>query len=86
MRPAARPTVSPWPFVAVGAMAVVAFMYGYAAFAFPSLVVSAVLPLVWVVLFALTCRWFTTRPTAAVAVPVVAAALWFVVVLGTARA
>jgi len=81
-----RPPVSPWPFVAVGAMAVVAFMYGYAAFAFPSPLISVVLPLVWLVLFLVTCRWFSTRPRAAVAVPVVATVVWFVVVLGTARA
>lgn len=36
---------------------------------------------VWIVLFVLACRWFTARPYAALALPVVALLGWFVVVL-----
>jgi FtsH-binding integral membrane protein len=69
------------PFVAVGGMAVALFLYAYAAIAQPSPLHSLVMPLVWVVLFAITCRWFTARPRAVLVLPVVAVAVWFVLLL-----
>jgi len=69
------------PFIATGGMAVSAFLYGYTAFALPSLVHSLLLPLVWLALFVLTSRWFTRRPVAVLALPVVAVAIWFGVLL-----
>ena len=48
----------------------------------PGLLYSVVLPLAWLALFVLACRWFTRRPVAVVALPVVAVALWFGVLLG----
>ena len=65
------------PFIGVGGMAVAAFLYGYAAIAFPSVLHSVVMPLLWLAIFVLACRWFTRRPVAVVALPVVAVALWF---------
>ncbi len=65
------------PFLGIGGMAVAAFLYGYAAFAIPSVLHSAVMPLVWLAIFVLACRWFTRRPVAIVALPVVAVVLWF---------
>jgi hypothetical protein len=69
------------PFFAVGGLAVAFFLYAYVAIALPSIVNSLVLPLVWTVLFVLSLRWFTRRPKAAMALPVVAIALWFAVML-----
>ena len=65
------------PFIGVGGMAVAAFLYGYAAIAFPSVLHSVVMPLLWLAIFVLACRWFTRRPVAVVALPVVAVVLWF---------
>jgi hypothetical protein len=67
--------------VGVGGIAVAAFLYAYTALALPGVLHSVVMPLVWLVLLVVTCRWFTRRPRAVVAVPVVAVALWFVLVL-----
>ena len=67
-------------------MAVTAFLYGYAAIALPGPVTSLVLPLVWLVLLVVALRWFTRRPVAVVAVPVVATVVWFAVVVATAAA
>ena len=69
------------PFFAVGGLAVALFLYAYVAIAMPSLVNTVVLPLVWLVLLVLSLRWFTRRPTAAMALPVVAVAVWFAVML-----
>jgi hypothetical protein len=70
------------PFIAVGGLAVAAFLYGYTAVALPSVLHSLVLPLVWLVLFVLACRWFTSHPYRALSLPFLAVALWFVVLLG----
>lgn len=70
------------PFIAVGGLAVAAFLYGYTAIALPSVLHSLVLPAVWLVLFVLACRWFTTHPYRALSLPFLAVALWFVVMLG----
>jgi hypothetical protein len=40
-----------------------------------------VMPLFWLAIFGLACRWFTRRPVAVVALPVVAVVLWFVLLL-----
>ena len=62
-------------------MAVAFFLYGYSAFAVPSVLTVVVLPLLWVVLFVLACRWFIRRPRQVLALPVLAVALWFLVML-----
>jgi len=74
------------PFIAVGGLAVAAFLYGYAAIALPSILHSLVLPLVWLALFVLACRWFSSHPYRALSLPFVAVALWFVVLLGPGAA
>ncbi len=38
----------------------------------------------WLVLFVLACRWFNTRPYVVLALPVVAAVVWFAVVMAGA--
>ncbi|CAN5565898.1 hypothetical protein BH10ACT10_BH10ACT10_19230 [soil metagenome] len=65
------------PFLGVGGMAVAAFLYGYAAIAIPSVLHSIVMPVAWLAIFVLTCRWFTRRPVAVVGLPVLAVVLWF---------
>ncbi len=63
-------------------MFVALFLYGYTAIALPSWLHTLVMPVVWLLLFALSCAWFTRRPKADMVLPVVAVALWFAVVLG----
>ena len=65
------------PFIGIGGVVVVAFLYAYVAIAFPSVLHSIVMPLLWLAIFALACWWFTRRPRAMVLLPVVAALLWF---------
>jgi hypothetical protein len=69
-------------FIGVGGMFVALFLYGYTAIAFPSWLHSLLMPVVWLVLFALSCAWFTRRPKADMVLPVIAIALWFAMVLG----
>ena len=61
----------------MGALAVVMFLYGYSAFVVRDVLTIVVLPLLWLVLFVLGCRWFMTHPYRVLALPVVAAAVWF---------
>lgn len=70
------------PFIGVGGMAVAAFLYGYTAIAFPSGLHSVGMPVFWLALFVWMTRWFTTRPLAVIALPVVAVAAWFAVLVG----
>jgi hypothetical protein len=69
------------PFIGLSGLAVALFLYGYVAIAFPSWVHSAVLPGIWLAFFVLACAWFTTRPYLVLVLPVVAIAVWFVVLL-----
>lgn len=69
------------PFIGVGGMATTGFLYGCSAFALPGWVTVVVLPLVWVVLFALSLAWFTRHPYRVLALPFVATAVWFTAVL-----
>jgi len=69
------------PFFALGGMSVALFLYVYSAIARAGLITSVLFPLLWLVLFVVTCRWFTRRPDVVALVPVVAIAIWFAVVL-----
>lgn len=69
------------PFIGVGGMATTLFLYGYSAIVLPDPVTVVVLPLVWIVLFALSLAWFTRHPYRAVALPFLATAVWFVAML-----
>lgn len=69
------------PWIGVGGMVVVLFLYGYSAVARPSWVDSLLLPLLWLLLFGLALRWFSRRPYAVLALPVVALAAWFAAML-----
>jgi uncharacterized protein involved in cysteine biosynthesis len=69
------------PFIAIGGLAVAAFLYGYSAFALPGLVNSVLLPLLWLVLLVVAMRWFTRHPVRVVVLPIVALAAWFAAML-----
>jgi hypothetical protein len=69
------------PFLGIGGMTVAAFLYAYAAITIPSVLHSVVMPLFWLAIFGVACRWFTRRPVAVVALPVAAVALWFALLL-----
>jgi hypothetical protein len=58
-------------------MATTFFLYAYSAIALRDPVSLLVLPVVWLLLFALAAAWFTTHPYRVLALPFVAAAVWF---------
>ncbi len=74
----------PGPFIGVGGMVVALFLYAYTAIALPSWLHTVLMPLLWLALFVLSCRWFTRQPRAVVVLPVVAVVLWFALVVGAA--
>jgi hypothetical protein len=65
------------PFIGLGGMATTLFLYVWSAIVLHDLVSLVVLPLVWLVLFALTLVWFAKHPYRVVALPFLAAAVWF---------
>ena len=69
------------PFIGLGGMATTLFLYAWSAIVVHDVVTLFVLPLVWVVLFSLCLAWFTRRPYGVLAVPFVAAGVWFLVLL-----
>ena len=69
------------PFIGLGGMATTLFLYGWSALVLRGAESLVVLPLVWLVLFALTLAWFTKHPLRVVALPFVAAAVWFLALL-----
>lgn len=72
------------PFIGLAGMATTLFLYGWSAVALPGWLTSLVLPLVWLVLLLLAMRWFTTHPYRVLALPLVATAVWFAVMLSGA--
>lgn len=69
------------PFIGIAGMAAVLFLYLWSAMVVRDVTTIVLLPLVWLVLFVLTTRWFTTHPYRALAMPFVAATAWFAVLL-----
>ena len=74
---------SPWPFVGMAFMAAVLFLYGVSGLLAPWYAVAALL-VVWLVLFVVACRWWSTRPTWVPLVPAAATLLWFLVMVAGA--
>lgn len=68
-------------WIGMSGMAMSFFLYAYSAIALPDIVTVLVLPLVWLILFVLSARWFMTRPLHVLALPVVAIGVWFAVML-----
>lgn len=69
------------PFIGIGGMATTLFLYVWSAIVVRDLVSLLVLPVVWLVLFALSLAWFTRYPYRVLALPFVAAAVWFAAML-----
>jgi hypothetical protein len=69
------------PFIGLGGMATTLFLYGWSAIVVHDVESLLVLPLVWLVLFALTVAWFTKYPYRVLVLPLLAAAAWFIAML-----
>lgn len=65
------------PFIGMAGMATTFFLYAYSAVALRDPVSLLVLPVVWLVLFALAAAWFSRHPYRVLALPFVATAVWF---------
>ncbi|MGZ6753456.1 MAG: hypothetical protein ACXVEJ_08320 [Nocardioides sp.] len=71
-----RNATSPWPFVGMAGMACVFFLYAASVLIAPWWAV-VVLLLVWLAGLVVSARWWTPHPTRVPWVPLVAAVLWF---------
>lgn len=69
------------PFIGIGGMATTLFLYVWSALVVRDVVTIVVLPLVWLVLFVLSLAWFTKYPYRVLALPFIAAAVWFAAML-----
>lgn len=69
------------PFIGLGGMATTLFLYAWSAIVVRDLVSLLVLPSIWLLLFMLTLAWFTRYPYRVLAMPFVAAGLWFAVIV-----
>jgi hypothetical protein len=67
------------PWIGMAGLVCVLWLYGASALVAPLWAV-AVLVALWLVQFALACRWFSRRPYAVLAMPVVALVVWLAVV------
>jgi hypothetical protein len=76
-RPPVRAKASPGPFVAMGAMACLFFLYGASVLFLPWWGV-VLLYACWLVLFAVATRWFIPRPRGVLALPAVGLLAWVV--------
>lgn len=72
--------VSPWPFVGMGGLACLLFLYAASATFAPWWAVVLLLA-VWVVLFVLACRWWTSYPRRVLWAAVTGAVVWFLVAI-----
>ena len=70
------------PFIGMAGMATTLFLYAYSAIALRDALSLVVLPLAWLVLFVLGVVWFTDHPYRVLALPFVAAVVWFAAMLG----
>jgi hypothetical protein len=69
------------PWIGMSGMAVAFFLYAYTAIVLPDVLTVVVLPLLWLVLFALAAAWFMRHPYRVLALPVVAVGTWFAAML-----
>jgi hypothetical protein len=67
------------PWIGMAGLVCVLWLYGASALVAPLWAV-AVLVALWLVQFALACRWFGRRPYAVLAMPVVALVVWLAVI------
>ena len=57
------------------------FLYGYSMIVVRDVWTMVVLPVFWLLLFLLGCRWFLRHPYRTMALPALAAGVWFLVML-----
>ncbi len=69
------------PWIGVSGMVVTLFLYGYSAVVLHDVMSLVVLPVVWLLLFALSVAWFTKHPYRVLALPVAATGAWFLAML-----
>jgi hypothetical protein len=69
------------PFIGVAGMVTALFLYVWSAIVVRDVTSLLVLPLVWLLLFALSVAWFTKYPYRVLALPFVATAVWFLAML-----
>ena len=69
------------PFIGIGGMATTLFLYVWSALVVSDVMTIVVLPMVWLVLFVLSLAWFTKYPYRVLALPFIAAAVWFAAML-----
>jgi hypothetical protein len=74
-----RPNASPWPFVGIGSLVCLGFVYAASVLFLPWWGV-ALLMLLWLGLMAQGTRWFTPRPRATVALAGLGLVAWLVAV------
>ncbi|MGH3317735.1 MAG: hypothetical protein ACRDO0_16470 [Nocardioidaceae bacterium] len=67
------------PWIGMAGLVCVLWLYGASALVAPLWGV-AVLVALWLVQFVLACRWFSRRPYAVLAMPVVALVVWLAVI------
>lgn len=72
-----RPRARPGPFVAMGALACLVFLYGASVLFLPWWAV-ALLYLLLLVLFVRATRWFESRPRGILLLPAIGFAAWLV--------
>jgi hypothetical protein len=75
-----RAKASPWPFVGMSGLAALLFLY-LASGAFLPWWGVVLLTLLWLVLFAVGCRWFTLKPRGVVLLPMAGLMVFFGAVL-----
>jgi hypothetical protein len=68
--------VSPWGFVGLIGMVAAFFPYAASGLVAPYWAVALLL-VVWLVMFVVTCRWFVPHPRRTLVMPVIAFVLWF---------
>lgn len=79
MRDVALQKASPWPFVGIGGLVCLLFLYGASILFLPWWGVL-LLVLIWIGLFAQATRWFEPRPVATAWLALAGAVLWLVAV------
>lgn len=80
-----RPDADPWPFVGIGGLAALAFIYGASVLVLPGWLVAC-LCLFWVVLFLRALRTFTPRPRETALLPLIGFVVWIGCVAAVALA
>lgn len=77
--------ISPWPFVGVGILASLGFLYGASVLFLPWWAVT-LLYVCWVPLMFTGARWFAVRPKGVMALAAAGVSLWLIALLAAVAA